>query len=154
MLADSNIGIVTAGQGFTFDLVGGTGASLIFTAAFVVSMVKTMQFLEESIAAGPRGRDTIPLAPNRFWGTLTATFAYIGLVQMAAPVWLDHNLTAYENIVAPGLQVYEGVNLSMWFIDGAYMGFSMLTATLLFEKKLSQTQSAILVGLILPFVTG
>lgn len=150
LIQDSQLSLVKGG--WTFDVFSGP-ETLLLVGVLIMAMVSVLQYLEEGIGGPLKGRESIPLGNTRFGGSLLATFAYIGLIPVIPAVFYDHNVDAFNEVVAPGLLTFNGLNQAMSFITEAFNGFGMLVATLLFEKKIDQKQSGALLFIIF-FASG
>jgi len=144
---DSNLGMVHGG--WSLDLLM-DGPGWIFTwVVYACTILKSLQFLEESIAGPEKGRDTLPFSGSRI-GMATIASSMILLLFLNGPIvpacFFDHNREAFEAFCLPGLNYFGGWHTSGYFVVEAYIGFGMLISTLLFEKKINQTQAGVLMA--------
>jgi hypothetical protein len=146
-IQDSNLGMLNGG--WSLDLLLDGPAWLFTWLIYGCTVFKSLQFLEESIAAPNKGRDTLPFNGSRI-GMATIASSMVALLFLNGPIipacFFDHNREAFEALCLPGLSYFGGWHTSGYFVVEAYIGFGMLISTLLFERKINQTQASIFMG--------
>ena len=148
-LQDSNLAMHTGG--WSFDLLG---PSWWLTWTLLAgTLISNLMYMEEGIAGSNENREFLPFHGNRVGIAMAASFAYfaMGPLVTVPPIFLSHDRVAFETIFLPGIESIRGISLSTNFILEAWFGFSMLTYTLLFERKISDIQQKIFLLLIFFF---
>lgn len=157
VIQDSDVGIIVD-HGSTSSIGGNTGLFelLDVTPSWVFAMClwgvtvwKALHFLEQTILGGEQGRETLPFNGSRI-GMATIASSMVMLLFLNGPIvpacFFDHNRQAFEELCLPGLQTFGGWHTSGYFVVEAYVGFGMLISTLLFERKIDQTQASVLMA--------
>ena len=133
---DSNLNIGTEG-GFTLDMTT-IIPGVILTAVIAMTCINTMECLKESIVGPERGRESILLGGSNRW---VEAFGQIGVVfgiLVAIPTQFfiaQQDPNQLLSVNTPGITAASGIFLTTNLILSGFIGFSMLIATLLFEKK-------------------
>jgi len=153
MIQDSNI-VAIDGSRYTFDLLSVNAGSISFWIVFALSNVWAMKLISEAICAPKQGRPIVPF--NGEAATIAALAALVGWLQVITipGCIFTMNESAYTNLYLPFAQThFETFVLNISLLSQAGLSYFMLAATLLSERKLSQTQCNLL-GLLTfePFV--
>ena len=144
LIQDSNLGILSE-HGWSLNLLDDGPAYCLTWFVYGYTVFKTLQFLEESIAAPDKGRETLPFNGSRI-GMATIASSMVLLLFLNGPIipacFFDHNREAFEAFCLPGLTYFGGWHTSGYFVVEAYIGFGMLISTLLFERQINQLQAS------------
>lgn len=136
---DSNLNIGTGA--YTFDLTEPLPA-LVFALVTMKVLVNCMECTKEAISGPLKGRESNVLGgTNRWTETLGQLGVFYGILLAIPPSFFVRDQEIIDMIHTPGISAANGVFLSTNLILSGFVGFGMLLASLLFEKKLSRPQT-------------
>jgi len=143
-LQDSNI-VAIDGSRYTFDLLTVNPGSIFCWFIFALSSLWGLRLASEAISAPEKARSSIPLNGD----AMAVSFGAVLMVWLQISAYpgclLIMDAQAYNDIYLPFAHMFfESFVLIQFLVIQAGMSFAMLWATLLFERKITQTQCSIL----------